>query len=78
MVVVQVTLRQDKIKLDPYIVLFAFFSSRGVSVPSNINFGQKYHYQDLHYHFKGPALSYPISKDLYYCFQEHAFSPRER
>ena len=53
----------DKMKLDPNIVLFAFFFSKSVSSPSNINSGHKISLptciitsRDLHYCFRGPAL----------------------
>ena len=71
----------DKIKLDPNIMPFAFFFSKNVSIPSDINSSPKYHFQDLHYHFQGPALSLPGTciiasedlhfhfRDLHYCFR---------
>ena len=57
----------DKIKLDPNIVQFAFFFSKSVSFPSDINSGHKIL-------LPGPALSLPgtciiASKDLHYCFR---------
>ena len=62
----------NKIKLAPNIMLFAFFVSKSVSFPSEINSGPKIS-------LPGPALSLPgtciiISRDLHYCFRGHAFS----
>ena len=56
----------DKIKLDPNIMPFAFFFSKSVSIPSDINSSPKIS-------LPGPALSLPgtciiTSKDLHYCF----------
>ena len=56
-----------KIKLDPSIMPFAFFFSKNVSIPSDINSSPKIP-------LPGPALSLPgtciiTSRDLHYCFR---------
>ena len=61
-----------KIKLDPSIMPFAFFFSKNVSIPSDINSSPKIP-------LPGPALSLPgtciiTSRDLHYCFRGLAFS----
>ena len=56
----------NKIKLEPNIMPFAFFFSKSVSIPSDINSSPKIL-------LPGPALSLPgtyiiTSRDLHYCF----------
>merc|ERR1711954_8812 len=73
----------DKIKLDPNIMPFAFFFSKSVSIPSDIQFRPQnitsrtciITSRDLHYHFQGPALSLPgtciiASKALHFHFRD--------
>jgi len=65
----------NKIKLEPNIMPFAFFFSKSVSIPSDINSGPKIS-------LPGPALSLPgtciiASDDLHFLFQDLNFLFRD-